>query len=213
MPRTKKRVEYHHQPNTHELLLCLASMPKWIDILLKNSEKQYSPFIAWYARKNFYKEQTEKVAIKQLAKDFGVADTARIAKWVVEAYNDILDLHAEQPQAFVEETGIRQIFYCRHNDDAAYINMCLPVVPRAYEEVNIPFLKGRLGTDFFWVCKVNYEIQNNDLQITVWLRGGFANQYRDMLLQRAEFERVISFYERHTKHDFELDEELREWYK
>ncbi len=213
MPRIKKRVEYHHQPSTHEILLCLESMPKWVDILLENSDKAYCTFVKWYADNDFFKERTDRVTVKQLSKDYGKADTVKITKWIAEVYNDILDLHIEKPQVFKEEKGIRQNFYCKNNDDSASITMYLPVVPRMYEELKIPFLKGKLGVDFFWVCKVNYEIENDELLITVWLRGGFANQYRDTLLQRAEFERVISFYERYTKHDYELDDELRQWYK
>lgn len=195
MPRTKKRTEIHHEPGTHEILHSLESMPKWVEILLRNSEKGYCPFIQWYAGRNFYKERTDRISIKQLSKDYGSADSVKITKWISEAYNDILELHADKPALFIG-SGIKVNCYCQHYDDAASLVLWFPAIPRMYEEVRIEFLRAKVGVEYFWVEKVTYGIGHDNLEITLYLKGGFPNQYRHVLLQRAEFEGVLSLRER-----------------
>lgn len=212
MPRTKKRAEVHHEPSTHEILYSLESMPKWVDILLRNSEKTYCPFIKWYAGKNFYKERTDRISIRQLSKDYGSADSAKITKWISEAYNDLLELHADKPVQFTG-IGVRINCYCSYCDDAASLVLWFPVIPRMYEEVRIEFMKAKFGIEYFWVEKVTYGIDNDNVEITLYLKGGFPNQYRHMLLQRAEFEGVLSLRERYKNTDWENDKELLEYYR
>jgi hypothetical protein len=212
MSRTKKRAEIHHEPNTHEILYSLEAMPKWVGILLQNSAKAYCPFIKWYADKNFYKERTDRISIKQLSKDYALADSAKITQWIGEAYNDILELHADQPELFTG-TGIKVNCYCKYFDDATSLVLWFPVIPRMYEEVRIEFVKAKVGVEYFWVEKVTYGVDNDNVEITLYLKGGFANQYRHMLLQRAEFEGVLSLREQHMNPDWENDKELLEYYR
>src|ERR1700722_10018423 len=105
MPRTKQKIEIHHEPGTHEILYCLEAMPKWVSILLQNSDKQYCNFIKWYAENYFAKEREEKIVLQNLAKEFGISGSSKITKWITEAYNDIFTLHEDSPNLFNEGHG------------------------------------------------------------------------------------------------------------
>lgn len=212
MPRSTSRKEIHHQPTTHELLLCLESMPKWVEILLQNSDKAFCPFIKWYSSANFYKERTDRVTIKQLAKDYRIADSVKITKWISEAYNEILLLHMEQPGLF-SGTGIKITCYCKNFNDSATLVLWFPSIPRMYDEIRVEFLKASLGVAFFWVEKVSFSFENDGTDVTLYLKGGFPNQYRHVLLQRAEFEGLLSLQELHFNTDYENDKELLDYYR
>lgn len=213
MSRTKHKKELHHEPKTSDILFSLESMPQWIDVLLEHSDKIYRPFIKWYADNGFSKGITGKPTVKQLSKDYGQADSGKITKWIAEAYNDILELHLIDPDLFTESVGIRQHYFVKNYDDVTNLTMSLPTVPRIYEEVRIQFLNAKLGTSHFYVSHVDYEITSAGMQASVWLRGGFANPYRDMLFHRAVFEGRMDMMDKHKKYDFEIDKELLEMYK
>jgi len=182
MPRTKEKPEIHNEPSTHEIIYSLGSMPQWINKLLENSKKPYCPFLKWLNDKLFFKDSDINITMKQLSKDSGLADPVRITKWIHEAYSDILVLHHETPDIFKEGSGIRQHYYVRHNDDRAHLTMWLPVVPRMFENIRIPFLHAKFGRENFWVCDVYYDITETGMEVTVWLKGGFdGNPYREML--------------------------------
>jgi hypothetical protein len=116
------------------------------------------------------------------------------------------------PDVFMESTGIRQHYFVKNYDDVTNLTMWLPAVPRVYEEMRIAFLNAKFGTSYFWVSHVDYEITSRGMQASIWLRGGFANPYRDMLFHRAVFEGRMEMLDKHEKYDFEIDKELLELY-
>ncbi len=213
MPRTKQKREIHHETDIHELLNSLESMPHWIDVLVRHSTKSYCPFMKWLNDNRFFVDRESKMTMKQLSKEYGQADAPKITKWIHEAYNDILFFHEESPDIFNTDFGIRQKYYIKYGDNIAGLTMWLPVVPRMYEEVRIPFLRAKIGIDFFWVYNVQYEVIETRMDICIWLRGGLPNPYREMLLQRAKFEGKYGLWDEKDKYDFEIDKELLEFYR
>lgn len=213
MPRTKQKIEIHHEPGTHEILYCLEAMPKWVSILLQNSDKQYRDFIKWYAEKYFKNESGGKVTIQNLAKEFGISGSSKITKWITEAYNDIFKLQTDSPDLFKEEHGVKLDFFIKNHDDSACVSLWMPVVPRVYEEMYLPFLKAKVGIEYFWVEKILYSVDGSETEITAWLNGGFVNRYREMLMHRADFENKIGLYDNHQLSNYEIDEKLMRWYK
>ena len=167
----------------------------------------------WLNDNRFFVDRESKMTMKQLSKEYGQADAPKITKWIHEAYNDILFFHEESPDIFNTDFGIRQKYYIKYGDNIAGLTMWLPVVPRMYEEVRIPFLRAKIGIDFFWVYNVQYEVIETRMDICIWLRGGLPNPYREMLLQRAKFEGKYGLWDEKDKYDFEIDKELLEFYR
>ena len=89
----------------------------------------------------------------------------------------------------------------------------LPVLPREYETISIPFLKAKLGTSTFWVKQVEYEVDKNKISINLTLDGASLNKYRELSIDKALFQEKIGIMDLYYKHSFELDNILNKLYR
>lgn len=89
----------------------------------------------------------------------------------------------------------------------------LPMLPGVYDTVRCPFIKAKVGIDYFWVRKIEHEIENDHVVVVVWLSGGAVNRYREFLLDKGLFEQKIHFMDMYQKLPFEIDEILRKVYR
>lgn len=211
MPRIKERPKFNHNPSTHEIFICLKYMPHFPKILADHSaDKLYSEFLKWLIAEDFYNNRGERITIKKIATDFKT-DTARVTKWIKEIYADIFGLNYDKPELFLT-SGTKVCLYFSYYDDSCTFWASLQVIPREFETVRFPFVKAKVGIDFFWVKKVEHEITDESM-VTIWLQGGFVNKYREFALDKALFQKWIHFMDVHHKNDFELDDEIRKIYR
>ena len=212
MSRTKERRKIIHEPSTHEIFICLCGMPIYSKILVEQMpDKPYSEFLRWVIGKNFFNERTEKILIKKIASDFK-ADTAKVTKWIKEIYEEIFELNFNKPELFQNE-GIKVSLLMKHHDNSCNIDTSMPVLPREFELIRFPFVKAKIGTEYFWVKRVEHEIVENNTTITLWLEGGFLNKYRELALDKAIFQGRIHFMDVYHKSEFELDDEIKKIYR
>ena len=66
----------------------------------------------------------------------------------------------------------------------------LKIIPREFEKVSFPFIKAKVGIDWFWVKKAEHEIADESI-VTIWLKGGSANKYQKLALDKALFQKRI----------------------
>ncbi len=207
MPRIKEREKFIHEPSTHEIFICLASMPSWSTVLLENVEnKDYRQFLNWLIEKNFFKGNRGKVTIKQMAAEFGMK-VSKISNWLPRIYDDIIELNSSKPELFSENKPLVNFFFSYHDSDAS-INLGVDMLPREYEDVSFFFIKAKIGTNRFWVSKVEHEIHDEGVEITIWLEGGFLNKYRELAVNEALFKGWIGLTDQWEKRPFEIDEIL-----
>jgi len=187
-------------------------MPSFSKTLAEQKhDKPYINFLNWLIEKNFYNDRTEKITVKKMATDFK-SDSTKVTKWIKEIYEEIFELNFDRPELF-QGNGIRVGMYIRNYDDGCYIYTTMPVLPREFETVKIPFVKGKVGTDLFWVKKVEHEIEDDIAKVTLWLDGGILNKYREYALDKALFQGWIHFMDVYNKHSFELDDEIKKIYR
>ncbi len=212
MARSNERRKILHNPSTHEIFLCLSWIPAYSKILADHGpRKSYSDFLDWLIQKRFYNDRTGKVIIKNIAKEYK-SDSAKVTKWMREIYEEIFDLNYDRPELFQKE-GVKVCLYFSHYDNGCTFYTSLPAVPREFETVRFPFVKGKVGIDFFWVKNVEHEIIEDVTSISIWLSGGFLNKYRQFALDKAIFHGLIHFTDVYDRHDFELDDEIRKIYR
>jgi len=212
MGRTKERRKILHEPSSHEIFYCLCGMPSYCKILADQSDdKPYIDFLKWLIEKNFFNDRTEKISIKKIATDFK-SDSTKVTKWIKIIYEEIFELNFDKPELF-QGDGIRLSMYIRHYDNGCTIYTSLPVLPREFETIRFPFVKGKVGTDQFWVKKVEHQIEDDIATVTLWLDGGTLNKYREFALDKALFQGWIHFMDIYDKHSFELDDEIKKIYK
>lgn len=205
---TKQREKILHHPTTHDLLRCLSQMSKYSKLLIDHAqEKPYTNFLKWLLEHDFFKEHEGKLSIKKLGLDFK-ADTAKITKWLSAIYEDIFELNYDRPELF-QQAGIPVTLYMKHYDDSCMFNLSLVALPREYETFNFFFVKAKVGIDHFWVNKVEYDVGVESTSVTIWLKGGFVNRFRQFALDKALFLEHIHFMEVFDKTDFEIDDRLQ----
>lgn len=212
MARTKTRKQILHRPSTQEVLTCLRGMTIYSKILLENStDISCKDFLRWLIDVNYHKDNPEKVTIKRLATDFKT-DSSKVTKWVNEVYHGIFMLNTDRPELFQKE-GLKVCFYIKSYDNSCSFYTTVNALPRLFETVRFPFVHAKIGTDYFWVKKVVYEIDEDAFSTTLWLEGGFVNLYREFLVDKALFYGEIGIMDEHQKHSFELDQMLKSIYR
>jgi len=187
-------------------------MPLWSKILFQEEpEKQYNQFLKWLIENNFYKNLNKHLTVKKIAAD-SKHDYSKIIKWISLIYEDILTLNDEKPGLFLNN-GFALSLHIKQHDNYAFINISLPYIPRELESFRFFFVKAKVGVDFFWIQKVEYEIDDNQNKVIIYLRGGFVNKYREYAIDKAVFQGQIPWADIYRKHDFEIDETLKQLYK
>jgi hypothetical protein len=209
MPRLKERKKFIYKPSTVEVFNCLQRVPGWIRILLQQKpDKDYAGFLDQVIANTSLVESDKRITVKSISETFNLPPN-KISKWICESYNDLIQLNLNSPELFTNNK-IPVLFYMSRLDISASINIGLDVVPREYETVTIPFMTAKFGLDVFWVSKVQHEMYNEKMQICVWLKYGFANKYRDMVLQEGLFKGWIDLMDVWHKTEFEIDDILHE---
>lgn len=199
-----KKEKIIHQPSTHEIFVCLSGMPVYSSILLESyPDKEYAEFLKWLLAIDFNKDKDEKTIISKLAADFKT-DTAKTTKWLKDIYKDIFELNFNSRELFQKE-GVKLQLYMKSYDNYCMFFTSMPVVPREYETIKLPFVKGVVGEDQFFVKKVEHIIDENVTEIMLWLEGGFLNKYREFALDKALFQGWIGSMDVYHKYNFELD--------
>ncbi|HSZ85755.1 MAG TPA: hypothetical protein VK787_06975 [Puia sp.] len=198
------------EASTKQIFHCLAEMPGWCEILLKNRPGAYSEFLQWLLQKDFF-EIEKRIVIRNIAKEFG-ADPAKITKWIVLIYEDILDLNEEMPALF-KAGAISHELWFNNREQFAVVNMGLMVTPRLHERFDFWFIKAKVGRNYFYVKEIEHDVRRGEHTIRVHLVGGFANRYREQLVDRAYFEKLIDFKTHRNPSAWDLDDKLRKWYK
>lgn len=211
MARYKERRKILHQSDTKEYFRSIATMPKWSKILIENIDKPYNPFVQFLLEKNYYNDREERIMIKNIATEFG-SDTSKISKWLKQIYEGIVELNFDKPELFKTD-GIKHTLYCKYYDSHFSFTTWLMATPRIYEDFEFRFAQSTTGTSNFYVEKIKHSLEANEHNISIWLKGGFVNKYRELLLDRAEFYGVINLFDTFHKHDFEIDDELKWFYK
>ena len=109
--------------------------------------------------------------------------------------------------------GIKVSMYMNHYDSSCYILTSLLYIPREFETISFPFVKGRVGTDRFWVKKVQHAIVEDTVEVIIWLEGRILNRYREFALAKALFQDKIHFMDYFHMQEYEIDKELKMIYR
>lgn len=208
----KTREKILHHRTVHEVFYCLSSAPDWARLILTEyPDRQYAHFLSWLLEKQFFKSTSDRLSIKNLAKEFDI-QTAKATKWIFGIYDDILLLNENKPDLFCRNE-YKTTLYMRHYDDNASFTLTLPAIPREFEILTFDFIKAKVGTDTFWVNNIEYIITNGATEIAITLKSGYPNKFREYALDKAEFQGRLDWRDKYDKYDFEIDKELKEIYR
>lgn len=208
MARRKERPKFEHKAGTLEYFHCLQSMSKWSELLysIKN-DKPYNDFLLLLLENDFYYSESG-IKINKVAQLSGFP-TAKVTKWLKEIYDDIFILNEEHPELFCNPQEIKVSLLCSYFDSYGNFTLSLPAIPRKGETFMFHFMKALVGTDYFFVESVSYEIEANTTSINIFLKGGVHSEYRDFALSKARFEGRIRYMDEVDLLDSQIDDLLR----
>lgn len=191
MARTREKPKLEYKISPQECFVCLASMPQWAAILSeRNSMKKYNWFLLHIIEHNFYNDNST-ISISRIAKAAGISAT-QANKWLKSVYEDILELNSSDPELFCRKGELVVNLMCTYFDTSINFTMSVPVLPRKTELFEFYFIKAAIGTHYFYVKEVYYDVQNDKTDIYILLDGQIYSQYRDFALSKALFEGTIT---------------------
>lgn len=211
MPKIKHSDPEIHKPSTKDVLHSLESEYQWLDHL-KKKNKPYDLLINVVQRegKNGEDGDYQTLTIKMIADEINET-SAKVTKWLNQMYSDLWELNDTNPKLF-KTNGQRYHMHFQNTstNQAAYFNLWLNKLLNCNEGFNWPFIYALLGTYYFYISEITHEHVSGKLQTIVYLKSGFHNSYRDTLLDKALFMRLLDLSDIFHLNSYELDKVLRE---
>ena len=208
MAKYKEPEKYIYQAKAIEYLHCLQDMTHWRKIVADQlPDKPYTEFLKILNSNECFRNE-QNFTLKMLAEKSGI-QSPKVTKWLKEIYEDIITLNNYKPALFCEPNGLSIDFYFYYRGNGVYLRLSLPVLPRVNESFDFYFLKASFGIGNFWVKEVSYEIGENSNRLVVTLEAGYVNKYRELILDKATFMKVIDVIGIYRMHELDIDDKLR----
>jgi hypothetical protein len=178
-----------------EYLMALLSYPSYLK-LLDNNRSNYQPLLKWLID-NFplmdddYDQPLPYM--KEIGEQFNL-NGGQVKNQLMKIYNDVNVLNHERPELFMKEGTV--LCQCRFNyfNKWGYFNVGLNFLPRERESFRFYFMKPKVGTDSFYVKRVDHNINDNRNVIEIFLDGGITETlYYQLLKEKALFYRRIGY--------------------
>lgn len=192
--------------STKELLHDIGAMRKFAIQLLGKS-KAYEKLLRLIIDKDYYYNVALAFpSIKKLQSELGLSYQV-IRNQLARIYDDLLDYEENGIDFSINE--VEYIFTLRYFDKYASFKLDhLPVMPRVGEEINIPFLKAKVGTRSFYVDSIDYYIDDTKQTINISLRSGMYNRFLKLKKDEALLTGKISFDDYFAPMDYDIREKL-----
>jgi hypothetical protein len=177
---------------------------------LKNKGKEYDPLIDTIIAIG---EENPIPASKDLQLRFSISP-AKLKKWIDTLYEDFLNT-IRTDSTMIQFTRLEHKI-CIYGHRGFISFLCqLPVTPRIGEAIDIPFISayttGSGGS--YYVYDISYEFGDYIMTVNIWARQGFYNKHFEYLKDRADFERLLSKVESFDMTEYEIEKELKSWYR
>mgnify|MGYP001953869899 CR=1 FL=1 len=170
--------------------------------IFKNNEK-YKNLIQFIFSKDFLNNHDIKLpTIKDISNSIGLSST-KVTKLIKELYDEFF----ESKLTF---SKVEIIYYIKYLDNYLQLEFSdLKFIPRVGEQINIDFIKAKIGTGMFYVDKVSHTFENDVQRIYITLRSGLFNSYFHFKKSKAYEQREISFDDYYSGDDYQIREKIR----
>ncbi|SDT52276.1 hypothetical protein SAMN05216490_3865 [Mucilaginibacter mallensis] len=211
MARTKHRKPETHKPGTKDILHSLEGEYQWLD-LLKDKNKPYESLINIVQREGQKSEDdtSPNPSIKMIAEEINQS-SAKVSQWLAQMYHDLFDLDYQSPELF-KSPGTRYELHFRSNfyEQSSFFTLWLDRTLQVKDRFEWSFMNAELGASYYYIYEITHSHAKGKLTTNVFLKSGYYNGYREMLLSKSDFLELMSFDERVHLNDYEVDQILRE---
>lgn len=188
-----------------DILIDIKSMVGFARQLLgrgKTYENLLSHFLSKYCN-----DDVDLPSLKLLQSELNTTYTI-LHKQIQSIYEDLMNYEESEIDYSVKK--VEYIFSLRYFDSYKTFKLdYLPVVPRVGENIEIPFCRAILGTQFFHVDSIHHYITAEKQVIGIWLRHGGYNHYFKWRKDEAYLKHEISRDEYYSPMDYNIKEKLK----
>ena len=186
-----------------QILYDIFSIKEQVIKLYKGKER-YKGLITFLEAKDYFNdEDIPYPTLKQVESDTGLK-THQIRKQLNEIYESLFNYEYTFDFNDVE-------IYFSVNYFERYANVkCsnLSQLPRVGENISLPFLKAKIGTDFFYVDDIRHSLLNNQQIIDISLKVGRFNSYWYYRKHKALETGEIGLFEEFKLNDYQIKDKL-----
>lgn len=198
-----------YKPGTVDVLNALVSEYQWLNLLVDKG-KSYEALILLLIQESDREMYTGFGAIKKVSQTLNESQS-KITKWILSAYNDLFELNYDKPELFKVGEGQRYDMYFKvdyYESSAFTLYLANPL--HYGEAFEWQFIKAKVGTYHFYVDNITHEYAGGIVTTRVSLHSGWFNSYRQHLVDKLDFLKLIDFHEKHYLPSHKLDEILKE---
>lgn len=211
--RSKRVVEYQHKAKSRDYLIALTDNPGYCR-LLQQKGKPYQRLLEWIIEYGEIPESDDKLfpEMKKVSEVIGV-EYSKVAKQLKQIYDDIYSLNDTNPSLFVNEGQRSYEVFFEYHGSYGFFNIGLNHAPRSGERFIFPFIKPKVGSDYFWIRDVQNQINNGKHTLYIRLASEEPNLYRQLLKEKAYLNRQLSWDEYHGVMSYATEERLLKWFR
>lgn len=206
----RKNTDTEREPiRARDIIINLSFAPTAL-AKLKNKGKEYDPLIDTITAIG---EDDPIPASKDLQACFSISP-AKLRKWIDTLYEDFLDA-IRMDSTVIQLTRLEHRI-CVYGYRGFISFLChLPITPRIGEAIDVPFIGAYItgSSSPYYVYNVKYEFADSVMTVNIWARQGFYNKHFEYLKDRADFEEKLSKVESFDMTEYEIEKELKSWYR
>ncbi len=173
--------------------------------LFKDNEN-YHQLIGFMLSKDFLDSDEPLPTMKSMEQSLGLT-SHKLRKLIHDLYEEMFGNELNHALKFNK----LEIYFDLHYFEGQYgYFKCsdLAFIPRVGENMTIPFLKAKVGTDYFYVDSVRHSLEDEVQRIDIRLNSAFYNKYFHYEKHKAYELRKISLSDLYRKHDLSLKDKM-----
>lgn len=190
------------------IIVDLISMQKFLPGFL-NLDKDYKDIIEHFLSIDYSDDETPYPSIQGLQAELGISYSV-LRRKLNQLYKDMAN-HEDLGVEFSIKK-VEYVFRLEYFDNLAYITIDdLPVIPRVGEQIWFPFFKEKVGTNYFYVRKIDHYFEDSKQSISITLGYGEYNLFWHLKKDEENAKGHLSWDEYRSSNDYRLKESLGLW--
>ena len=164
----------------------------------------YSTLVKFMCAKDYYNDENIEIpSLTQVSNETGLA-SYKIRKQLTEIHEALFNYETKYPLKFPK---VEYVFYLKsYKVNATFTTHFLHQLPRIGENIIIPFLKGKLNNEYFFVENINHYFEGTTQRVEIYIKDGTYNLYWNLKKHEALETGEISFTDTYEKYEFQLKE-------
>ena len=188
-----------------ELILSILSVKNQLYNKFKDDE-EYRLIVNYLMTEDFYGDEDLKLPTAKSIEEATGLNNYQVRKRLKNLYESIFQ---EEDKIVLDFTEIEYHFFVKYFNKAQVFKVKnLKHLPRVGENLDLPFLRGKFKTDFYYVDSIRHEFYEKKQIIYLHVSAGFFNPYWNIRKAEAEMKGEFSFNDKLDLSEFELKRKL-----